>query len=111
MSYSKRVLFGDDPADDAARIAIAASAARTIDEFRCKIPMRRKNRLSTAQRWDPVWPNSVTRAAKELGIDYIQVNDQICTRTREEAARVKEKAELLWEQGHAELAEWRSKRR
>lgn len=111
MSYSKRVLFGGDPADDGARIAIAVAAAKKIDEFRYKIPMRRKNRLGNTPRWDPFWPNSIERAAKELGIAYIQVNDQICTRTREEAARVKEKAELLWEQRHVDFSEWRSLRR
>ena len=104
MSYSKRVLFGDDPADDAARAAIAVSISRTIDAFPCRIPAKRKNRLSSQPYWDPFWPNSIERAAKELCVECIRVNDQICIRTDEELTRVKERAETVWKQSHADFA-------
>jgi len=111
MSRSKRILFGDDPADDAARTAIAIAAARMIGEFPCKVATRRKNRLGSAPRWDPFWANAVTRAARQLWIEVIQVNDQICARTQDEAAKIKETAERLWEEARADFEGKRNGRR
>ncbi|MEY9103762.1 hypothetical protein ABIA24_006735 [Sinorhizobium fredii] len=93
-----------DPADDAARALIKANREQTISEYRFKIPLRRKNRLGAGVKWDPIWPNSVKQAANELNIEFIQVNDQARTRTREEADKVSKLAESIWNQEHEQFA-------
>ena len=93
MSYSKRVLFGDDPADDDARRRIAESTANYLAPFTFKIPTRRKNRLKVGPYWDGTWCSIVAEAAKALNIESVQINDQRCFRSQEEADAVKALAE------------------
>ncbi|QWG18794.1 hypothetical protein KMZ68_02555 [Bradyrhizobium sediminis] len=93
MGYSKRVLFGDDPADDEARQRIAQSTANYLAPFTFKIPTRRKNRLKIGQYWDGAWPSIVAEAAKALNIESVQINDQRCFKSQEEADSVKALAE------------------
>ncbi|NPU11367.1 hypothetical protein HL666_11375 [Bradyrhizobium sp. 83002] len=93
MSYSKRVLFGDDPADDEARRVIAQSTANYLAPFTFKIPTRRKNRLKIGPYWDAAWSSMVAEAAKALNIESVQINDQRCFKSQNEADAVKALAE------------------
>lgn len=106
MSYSKRLLFENHPADNAARAQLQADIGRRIDQFPAKVPTRRKNRLPTSARWDPLWEGCLDAAARELSIETIRVNEQVCTRTDAEAARLKAHAETLWAK---ELIEFRQR--
>ena len=45
MSLSKRILFGDDPADDEARAQLHEKTLKYLEPFKFKIPTRRRNRL------------------------------------------------------------------
>ncbi|WP_440657746.1 hypothetical protein [Ensifer adhaerens] len=110
MSISKRILFERDPNDDAARAEINARVAEAISDFSFKVPLRRKNQLSASPRWDPFWPNCVMQAAKDLGVKVKCVNDQVCTRTREEAVGVKKVAESIWKQELEEFSTLCAKR-
>jgi hypothetical protein len=62
-----------------------------------RIPTRRKNPLY-GRRWDPRWPNCLARAAREFGIEAVHVNDGMFVATAAEAARVKERAQELWDE-------------
>jgi hypothetical protein len=93
MSYCKRVLFGDDPADDEARQQIAQATANYLAPFTFKIPTRRKNRLKVGPYWDGAWSSIVAEAAKALNIESVQINDQRCFKSQEEADAVNALAE------------------
>ena len=96
MSYSKRVLFGDDPADDEARRLIAQATENFLAPFILKIPTRRKNRLGIGPYWDGGWSSIVAEAAKTLNVESVQINDQRCFKAQEEADAVR----VLAEQNH-----------
>jgi hypothetical protein len=53
MSVSKRILFGDDPADDEARSTLADSTRHFLEPYKFKIAIRRRNRASVPPYWDP----------------------------------------------------------
>lgn len=97
MSYSKRVLFGDDPADDAARRHIAETTAKYLEPFQFKVPTRRRNRRKVGPYWDGAWPSIVAAAAKNLNIDSVQINDQRCFKTQKDADAVKALAETTFQ--------------
>jgi hypothetical protein len=96
MSYSKRVLFGDGPADDAIRQQISQRMEQWLEPFKFAIPMRRRNRLNVGPHWDSWWPSIITSTAKELKIDFVRINDQLCFKTQAEADEVR----LLSEKRH-----------
>jgi hypothetical protein len=96
MSLSKRILFGDDPADDAARAALRERARRLIELFTFRIPTRRRNRLGIGPYWDPNWPGCVYRAAKELKVEHITINSHVCTQTQADADSIVTQAEVLY---------------
>ncbi len=89
MSYSKRVLFGDDPADDAIRQQLAQRMEQWLEPFKFTIPTRRRNRLNVGPYWDSSWPSVIASTAKELKIDFVRINDQLCFKTQAEADAVK----------------------
>lgn len=93
MSYSKRLLFGDDPADDGARQRLAELTQQRLEPFKFKIPTRRKSRLQFGPYWDGAWRSIVADAAKMLKIDSVQINDQRCFKTQDDADAVKALAE------------------
>lgn len=61
-----------------------------------RIPTRRKNPLH-GRRWDPNWPSCLSRAARDLGVEAVNINDGLFVATEVEAERVKERAQELWE--------------
>jgi hypothetical protein len=56
VSYSKRVLFGDDPADDAIRQQMAQRMEQWLEPFKFTVPTRRRNRRNVGLCWDSWWP-------------------------------------------------------
>jgi hypothetical protein len=95
MSMSKRILFGNDPADDHIREKMREDTIAFLEPFKFKIPTRRKNRLGRGPHWDPYWRSCLTAAAEELGVEKVHINDQLCVRTQAEAKVVKSRAEAL----------------
>ena len=104
MSLAKRILFGNDPGDDAIRRRISEAAGRRIAAFPFTIPTRRRNRLECGPYWDPWWRSSLAAAAEELGIETIRVNSKCCTRTRQEADVLQSRAEILHDE---KVANWK----
>jgi hypothetical protein len=95
VSVSKRILFGNDPADDNARQRLAEETRAFLEPFKFKIPARRKNRLGLGPYWDPFWRSSLSSAAKELDIKIVHINDQVCTASQAEADAVRSRAEVI----------------
>jgi hypothetical protein len=93
MSYSKRILFGDDSADDGVRRQIAESTEKYLAAFRFKIPTRRRNPLKAGPYWDGRWGSLMAEAARALNIESVQINEQRCFKTKEEADAAKALAE------------------
>jgi hypothetical protein len=54
MSMSKRLLFGDNPADDAARQRLAEETRQFLERFKFTIPTRRRNRLGVGPTGIPL---------------------------------------------------------
>ena len=106
MSLSKEILFGNDPRYDAVRERLRDQISTTIDQFPFKVPARRKSRVVEFAYWDPIWPSSLDTAAKKLEVAKINVNNQLCFRTKEDADKVKEAAEEIWRERHKDHAEW-----
>lgn len=98
MSYSKRIFFGDDPADDHIRLLIAAQTIKRIEAFKFQIPLRRRNRHMGRPHWDPRWPSIVQSAAEELKIETIQVNDQQRFKTKADSDAVKDLSEKRYKE-------------
>jgi hypothetical protein len=99
MSLSKRILFGDDPADGEARARLYEQTCKHLEQFKFKIPTRRRNRLAIGGYWDAIWPGSLQSAAKELNVQTVQINSQLCTRTQPEADSISARAEVIWRAG------------
>jgi hypothetical protein len=95
VSYSKRVLFGNDPEDEPVRAKLQEQAEALLRSFTFKIPMRRENRLP-GPHWDSRWPLVLQCAVDELSIATIKVNDQLCARSEAEAKIIKKRAEELY---------------
>jgi hypothetical protein len=89
MSYSKRISFGDAPTDDGIRQQIAQRMEQWLEPFKFTIPRRRRNLLNVGGHWDSRWPSIVASTAKELKIDFVRINDQLCFKTQSEADAVK----------------------
>lgn len=95
MSFSKRILFGDDPRDDTVRAQMQEQTRAFLEPFKFKIPTRRKNPLP-GPRWDLRWLSALQRAIAELKFETVNINDQVCTRSKDEAALIKARAEELY---------------
>jgi len=67
-----------------------------LEKFKFKIPTRRRNRLAIGGYWDAIWPGSLQSAAKELNVQTVQINSQLCTRTQPEADSISARAEVIW---------------
>ena len=96
MSLSKRILFGNHPADDATRALLQERAARVADLFTFKIPTRRRNRLGIGPYWDSIWPGCVHGAADELNLEHVTINSRVCTKTQADADSMVAQAEVFY---------------
>jgi hypothetical protein len=94
MSLSKRILFGNDPRDQAARDRMRSATSDYLREFPYRLPMKRKA-SSGPRYWDNFWPLSVSMAVRELGYDVIQVNGGLFAREREHIEAIKTRAEAI----------------
>lgn len=103
MSFTKELLFGDDPQYDKDRERLREQAAATIGQF--PVPLRGKRRGADG-KWSPLWNPAVEEAAKELGIQYIRVNDRFAFKTPIDKTTVAERAEVLWQEKVTEHREW-----
>lgn len=95
MSMSKRLLFGDNPADDAARQRLADETRQFLERFKFTIPTRRRNRLGVGPHWDSAWGSSLRSAADELSVKGVQINSQFCVQTQADATAVRALAEAI----------------
>lgn len=95
MSYSKRISFGDDAADDAIRAQLQANTERLLEPFKFKVSTRRRNRSGAGPYWDAVWHSSVIAAATELNVQTVNINNQVCMRSQAEADAVRARAEAM----------------
>jgi hypothetical protein len=95
VSFSKRILFGDDPADDPLRQRLADLMRDRLEHFQFKVPLRKRNRIGPGPHWDPFWRSSVQMATAELKIETVNINDQTCTKTKAEADAIKLRAETI----------------
>lgn len=96
MSLSKRILFENDPADDAARALLHERARQTIELFTFKIPTRRRSRLGIGTYWDSIWPSCLHRAARELNLEHVTVNSHVCTKTQADVDSIVAQAEVFY---------------
>jgi hypothetical protein len=104
MSYSKRILFGDDPTDDPIRAQLQEKTRAFLEPFTFKIPTRRKNPLP-GPRWDPRWRWALHRAVDELDIETVNINDQVCARSKADADLIRAKAEKLYQEALRSVSE------
>jgi hypothetical protein len=95
MSFSKRVLFGNDPADDHLRQRLAEITLDQLKDFQFKVPLRKRNRLPLGPYWDPFWRSCVYEVAAELRIEIVNINDQCCTKSQIDAAAIRRRAEVV----------------
>lgn len=98
MGLTKSILFDNDPAHDEIRKELAEQRDKLFAEFAVRLPTRRKNRLEGGGRWDNLWPSSLSQAAKELGIESININDGKFFRTAAERDRTRARADEMWEE-------------
>jgi hypothetical protein len=96
MSLSKRILFGNDPADDTARALLHEQARQIVELFTFKIPTRRRNRLGIGAYWDSIWPGCVYCAADQLNLEHVTINSRVCTKTRADADSIVAQAEVFY---------------
>ena len=94
MSMSKRLLFCNNPLDDRARKRLTEAAAEHRQQFRYRLPMKRKA-TSGSQYWDRLWPISVERAVRELGYDVLRVNDGLFARDADHIETIRSRAEEI----------------
>jgi hypothetical protein len=95
LSMSKRLLFGDNPADDVARQRLVEATQKFLEPFTFKISTRRRNRLAAGPYWDTAWGSTLRTAADDLDIKAVQINSQFCVRTQAEADAIRARAETL----------------
>lgn len=100
MSATKRLLFGGGIQSEPFKSAWSVKLKELQARLAVRIPTRRKNPLY-GRRWDPHWPSCLARAAGELGIETVHINDGMFVATDAEAERVKAHAQELWDE-HAE---------
>lgn len=94
MSMSKRLLFGNNPLDDSARMRLGEATARFRQDFQYRLPMKRKAK-GGRQYWDSLWPCSIQRAVRELGYEVVRVNDGLFAREPRHIEEIKLRAEAI----------------
>jgi uncharacterized protein YfaT (DUF1175 family) len=92
MSRTKRFLFENHAVDEPAKATLRAEFSERLSKLPVRIATRRKNKRP-GRRWDPLWPSSLAKAARELAIEALRVNDGMFVATGEDAARLIERAE------------------
>ncbi len=97
MSATKRLLFGGGLQAELFKSEWSAKLDELEARLTVRIPMRRKNPLY-GRRWDPTWPSCLEQAARELGIEAVNINDGMFVATDADARRVKERAQELWKE-------------
>jgi hypothetical protein len=102
MSRTKAFLFDRLPQDDARKAELTAEFKQHAAAFAFRVPTRRKNPLGRP-RWDPLWPACLRKAAKELGVETIQINDGLHLRSIEDRELVVERAEALLKEGPSSI--------
>lgn len=110
MSLSKRILFGNDPANDEARRQIQEGIARAIETYKFGVATRRRSKTGSGTHWDSLWPSCVQSAVDQLAIKTIGVNSRIYAKTEAEAEAIKARAEALYKARLAERLELLAKR-
>jgi hypothetical protein len=96
VSLTKRIWIDRDPAYESARREYAEKAAEYRSEFIIRLPIRRRNSLASRPHWDPIWPSSLARAARELEIEIVNVNEGMFFRTVVDRDEVEKRAMVLW---------------
>lgn len=104
MSATKRLLFGGCLQSEPFKSAWSAKREELESRLTVRIPTRRKNPLY-GRRWDPHWPSCLARAARELGIETVRINDGMFVATDEEAERVRTEAQRFWDEYAERLRE------
>ena len=94
MSRTKAFLFDKLPQDEVIRAAMAREWSSRAKEFVVRIPTRRANPQGRP-RWDPLWPSCLHKAAQELRIETMQINDGLHLRNIAERDMVLERAEVM----------------
>lgn len=102
MSASKNLFFGKLPSSHPAKAELLGRLEEKQERLSVRIPTRRKNPLF-GRRWDPLWPSCLRRAATELGIETLPVNDGLFVATDLDKERVTTRAQELWEHRSAGL--------
>lgn len=95
MSISKRILFDKNPVDDLIRERLRSQSRDYAAQFTFRIPTRRKN-PAPGSYWDRIWPLSLSKAEKELGIEALHVNDSIMVRTAADQAALLARAKEIY---------------
>lgn len=96
MSMSKRLIFGRNPLDAAARDRLRSQASDYLEEFPHRLAMKRKGGMGT-RYWDARWPMSVEQAVRELGFEIVRVNGGMFTREKTERDEICARAEEIWQ--------------
>jgi hypothetical protein len=108
MSATKRVLFGGGLQSEPFKSEWGAKLDELQSRLNVRIPTRRTNPLY-GRRWDPNWPSCLSRSARDLGIEAVNINDEMFVATDADAERVKERAQELWERFAERLRKARNK--
>lgn len=106
MSLTKKILFGEDSADEEIRQIWRDAAAEHVAALPFAIQTRRKNRIGHGSYWDPFWPSAVSTALKHLGIESIVLNGRHHVRTQEQARAARDSAEAIHKK---KIARWRER--
>lgn len=92
MSISKRILFERHSEDDAARAKIKKSNGDYAAKFTFRLPRRRKG---ADGRWDVAWMWHLDKAADQLGLEYVNINDGMFFETEANRKAVVQRAKEL----------------
>ncbi|WP_037461923.1 hypothetical protein [Sinorhizobium fredii] len=95
MSFTKELLFGDDPRYDKDREQLCEQTAPKVKQFPFRIRGKRKE---ADGKWSLHWDSAVKEAADQLGIHFIPVNSRFAFRTERDQKAVEERAETIWKQ-------------
>lgn len=99
MSLTKRIFREKDPAFEDVRQNHAISNEEYFKQFPFRLPTRRlPKRPIYNKRWDPLWPSCINKAARELDIETVHINDGIFFKTADQMKLVKDRATVLYEE-------------
>lgn len=96
MSFTKRLLFGNDPAMDGERAKLRAEFDTYRRQFPHRIAGRRRAPKGHPRYWHPLWPACLSVSARELGIDTLNINSGVFVRTTEDRDRLIAAAEAMF---------------